>query len=175
MKRETSNVRRQTSNVKAAVILAGGAGARFWPSNVVRNKAAFPIANVPLVRRLAEDLVCLGVSRLVVVVGHGEASVRAALRGVACEVAYVRQSDPGGTAAAAWIFTVLWVGQGSSAVRPDLIADIKHTLLTGAWTGIAIIPVIFYGVKRSGAFKGFRDGGKFSVKEDSREPAEVMS
>jgi bifunctional UDP-N-acetylglucosamine pyrophosphorylase/glucosamine-1-phosphate N-acetyltransferase len=80
---------------------------------VVRNKAAFPIANVPLVRRLAEDLARLGLSRLVVVVGQGEASVRAALRGTPCEIAYVRQPDAGGTAEAAWL--------GARQVGEDLL------------------------------------------------------
>ena len=59
------------THIQTAILLAAGAGTRFWPYNVVRNKAAFPIANVPLVRRLAEDLVHLGVLCLVVVVGRG--------------------------------------------------------------------------------------------------------
>jgi len=102
-------VKRKTSNVKAAVVLAAGPGTRFWPYNVVRNKAAFPIANVPLVRRLVEDLAALGVTLVVVVVGPGEASVRAALRGapgergLPREIVYVRQPGPEGNAAAAWL------------------------------------------------------------------------
>jgi len=86
-----------------AIVLAAGPGTRFWPYNVVRNKAAFPIGNVPLVRRLVDDLVDLGLSRLVVVVGPGEASVRAALRGAAGQLSFVRQPNPEGTAAAAWL------------------------------------------------------------------------
>lgn len=88
--------------IQSAVILAAGAGTRFWPYNVVRNKCAFPIAGVPAVRRLADDLVALGISRLVVVTGAGEASVRAALRGVAAETVFVRQAHADGTAAAAY-------------------------------------------------------------------------
>jgi bifunctional UDP-N-acetylglucosamine pyrophosphorylase/glucosamine-1-phosphate N-acetyltransferase len=76
---------------------------RFWPYNVVRNKAAFPICNVPLVRRLVDDLVRLGISRVTVVVGPGEGSVRAALRGAAGQLSFVRQAQPEGTAAAAWL------------------------------------------------------------------------
>ena len=38
------------------MLLAAGAGSRFWPYAVVRNKAAFPILNRPLVRRLADTL-----------------------------------------------------------------------------------------------------------------------
>ncbi|MEZ4719971.1 MAG: hypothetical protein R2851_28375 [Caldilineaceae bacterium] len=53
---------------------------KFWPYNVVRNKVALPIANVPAVRRVVDALVKQGVTRLVVVVGPGE-SVRHALHG----------------------------------------------------------------------------------------------
>jgi bifunctional UDP-N-acetylglucosamine pyrophosphorylase/glucosamine-1-phosphate N-acetyltransferase len=87
--------------LKAAVVLAAGAGTRFWPYNVVRQKAAFPIANVPNVRRIVDDLGALGIDRIAVVVGHGEGTVRAALRGARGDIAYVRQREPLGTAAAA--------------------------------------------------------------------------
>ncbi|MCS7221164.1 MAG: NTP transferase domain-containing protein [Anaerolineae bacterium] len=87
--------------IRAAVVLAAGEGSRFWPYNVVRQKAAFPIVNVPAVRRLVNDLICLGVTRVAVVVGVGEASVRAALRGAAGEIIFVRQPNPEGTALAA--------------------------------------------------------------------------
>ena len=59
-----------------ALILAAGPGKRFWPYNVVRNKAAFPIANLPLIRRLADDLAGLGIDRMVVVVGAGASPPR---------------------------------------------------------------------------------------------------
>jgi bifunctional UDP-N-acetylglucosamine pyrophosphorylase/glucosamine-1-phosphate N-acetyltransferase len=88
------------TEIRTAILLAAGEGTRFWPYNVVRNKVAFPIANVPAIRRIADDLVHLGIRRLVVVVGHGKASVRAALRGYEGEVSYVRQPEPGGTAPA---------------------------------------------------------------------------
>jgi len=87
--------------IQTAILLAAGAGTRFWPYNVVRNKCAFPIANVPAVRRLSDDLAALGITRQVVVVGAGEASVRAALRGASADIAFVRQAHPDGTAAAA--------------------------------------------------------------------------
>lgn len=88
------------AGVCSAVILAAGRGDRFWPYNVVRQKAAFPIANVPVVRRMADALVQLGITRLIVVVGPGEASVRHALRGCAGEVVFVRQGETTGTATA---------------------------------------------------------------------------
>lgn len=90
-----------TRHIRSAVILAAGQGSRFWPYAVVRQKAAFPIGNVPNVRRLVEDLAALGITRIVVVVGHGEASVRAALRPCRVEVEFVRQAETTGTAAAA--------------------------------------------------------------------------
>lgn len=89
--------------IQTAVILAAGAGTRIWPYNSVRNKCAFPIANVPAIRRLADNLAALGVTRLSVVVGAGEASIRAALRGVAAEVSFTRQAHADGTAAAALV------------------------------------------------------------------------
>jgi bifunctional UDP-N-acetylglucosamine pyrophosphorylase/glucosamine-1-phosphate N-acetyltransferase len=82
---------------------------------VVRNKVAFTICNVPVVRRLINDLVQLGISRVVVVVGQGEASVRAALRGAAAQISYVRQPEPEGTAAAAWL--------GASALDEAALVD----------------------------------------------------
>ncbi len=87
--------------IQTAVVLAAGQGTKFWPYNVVRQKAAFPIANVPSVRRLVDDLVGLGVTRIVVVVGPGEASVRAALHGAPGDIVFVRQPNPDGTAPAA--------------------------------------------------------------------------
>ena len=87
--------------ITSAVVLAAGRGSRFWPYNVVRNKAAFPIANVPAIRRTVDALVLLGINRIVVVTGPGEASVRAALRGTRGDVRFVRQPLQAGTADAA--------------------------------------------------------------------------
>ena len=84
--------------IQTAIILAAGAGSRFWPYNIVRNKAAFPIANVPAVRRLVDQVNELGIERVIVVTGHGEASVRAALRGCVANIQFVRQSQAMGTA-----------------------------------------------------------------------------
>ena len=84
--------------IKTAIILAAGAGTKFWPYNVVRNKAAFPIANVPAIRRTVESLHALGIDRFLIVSGHGEASVRAALRGAPGDVRFVRQAQLAGTA-----------------------------------------------------------------------------
>lgn len=84
--------------IHTAIFLAAGAGTKFWPYNVVRNKTAFPIANVPAVRRLADQVSEMGIERLIVVIGHSEASVRAALRGCAANIQFVRQPQAMGTA-----------------------------------------------------------------------------
>jgi bifunctional UDP-N-acetylglucosamine pyrophosphorylase/glucosamine-1-phosphate N-acetyltransferase len=83
-----------------AVLLAAGAGRKFWPYNEVRNKCAFPIANEPLVLRLARQCRELGFRRIVVVVGPHEGSVRAALEPLGeDEIRFVRQ--PSGCAGTA--------------------------------------------------------------------------
>src|SRR3954447_21580556 len=87
-------------HIRSAVVLAAGQGSRFWPYAVIRQKAAFPIGNVPLVRRLVEDLSALGIERIVVVVGSGEASVRAALRPCHVGVEFVKQAKTNGSAEA---------------------------------------------------------------------------
>jgi len=86
-----------------AVLLAAGAGRKFWPFSEVRNKCAFPIANEPLVLRLARQLREIGFARLVVVVDVEASSVRAALRPLGEEnVVWVRPpATEVGTAAAA--------------------------------------------------------------------------
>jgi len=112
-----------------ALILAAGPGKRFWPYNVVRNKAAFPIANLPLVRRLVDDLTELGIQRIVVVVGSGEGSVRAALRGATGDIRFVRQPHPTGTAdaalhAAAGVDGDLLILHGDIATAPANLATL---------------------------------------------------
>jgi UDP-N-acetylglucosamine diphosphorylase / glucose-1-phosphate thymidylyltransferase / UDP-N-acetylgalactosamine diphosphorylase / glucosamine-1-phosphate N-acetyltransferase / galactosamine-1-phosphate N-acetyltransferase len=86
------------SRPTTAVVLAAGPGTKFWPYSTIRQKAAFPIANVPAIRRTVDLLVELEFTRIVVVVGHGAASVRAALRGAAAQLSYVQQPQPLGTA-----------------------------------------------------------------------------
>jgi NDP-sugar pyrophosphorylase family protein len=83
-----------------AILLAAGAGSRFWPYNEVRHKSTIPIMNKPAIRRLAEGLREAGFTRLVVVVGQYENSVRAALQDFEVPIAFVRQSMPAGTTTA---------------------------------------------------------------------------
>ncbi len=86
------------ANVRSAVILAAGQGNRFWPFNEVRNKCAFPAANIPVVRRLVQMLHSVGITHIVVVVSHLSASVRAALAGLEFPVAIVEVGSGTGTA-----------------------------------------------------------------------------
>src|SRR2546425_11812576 len=83
---------------RVAVLLAAGAGRRFWPYAVIRNKAAFPILNRPLIRRLADSLLAMGVRELRVVLGAHPGSVRAALAGLEEHIIYFTQAAPTGSA-----------------------------------------------------------------------------
>lgn len=102
-----------------AILLAAGPGVRFWPYNGVRNKCAFPIANVPAIRRTVNSLAALGVEQLVVVTGPGEASVRHALHNAPITPHYVSQPTPAGTAAAALLG--MQAAGGADAAQPFLI------------------------------------------------------
>jgi bifunctional UDP-N-acetylglucosamine pyrophosphorylase/glucosamine-1-phosphate N-acetyltransferase len=86
-----------------ALLLAAGAGRKMWPYSEVRQKCALPVCNVPAVRRLADDLLALGVEGIVVGVGAHAASVRHALHGLPDDrVAFVDMARAQGTAEAAW-------------------------------------------------------------------------
>jgi bifunctional UDP-N-acetylglucosamine pyrophosphorylase/glucosamine-1-phosphate N-acetyltransferase len=119
--------------IRSAVILAAGQGSRIWPYAVVRQKAAFPIGNVPVVRRIVEDLAALGIERIVVVVGYGEASVRAALRPCHVAVEFVRQAQPAGSAEAAWLGVQL-VQEDCLVVAGDVVtARSNLSAIVEAW------------------------------------------
>jgi NDP-sugar pyrophosphorylase family protein len=121
--------------IRSAVVLAAGQGSRFWPYAVVRQKAAFPIGNVPVVRRIVEDLGALGIERIVVVVGHGEASVRAALRPCCVNVEYVRQSQPNGSADAA-LLGAQRLQEDCLIVAGDVVTSRSNlAVLVEAWNG----------------------------------------
>ncbi|MBN2309775.1 MAG: NTP transferase domain-containing protein [Candidatus Hydrogenedentes bacterium] len=65
--------------MKSAVILAAGEGKGTWPFSGVRQKVTVPVANVPMVRRLALDLLAVGIDEIVAVIGHRGEAVRACL------------------------------------------------------------------------------------------------
>lgn len=81
--------------MKSAVILAAGPGQGAWPYTTVRQKAALPIVNVPMVRRLALDLLAVGIEDVVTVTGYRAESVRACL-GDLNQVRFVDQNTPAG-------------------------------------------------------------------------------
>jgi len=86
--------------MNSAVILAAGAGRRAWPYCGIRRKATLPVANVPIVRRMAFELLANGIEDIVVVVdGAGEA-VRYVLGGLS-GVRFVYSPEPRGPVDAA--------------------------------------------------------------------------
>lgn len=65
----------------SALILAGGAGRRFGGSKLLAD-----LAGAPVIRRVAEAAVAGEFTELVVVTGAEDASVRVALKGLACRI-----------------------------------------------------------------------------------------
>ncbi|HEO72406.1 MAG TPA: nucleotidyl transferase [Candidatus Hydrogenedentes bacterium] len=99
--------------MKSAVILAAGEGSRAWPYCGIRQKVTVPVLNVPMVRRLALDLLALEVRDLVVVTGHCGEAVRACL-GDLDGVHFVKQAALKGAVDAA--LTGLCAASGSEVV-----------------------------------------------------------
>jgi bifunctional UDP-N-acetylglucosamine pyrophosphorylase/glucosamine-1-phosphate N-acetyltransferase len=86
--------------VNTAIILAAGLGTKVWPYGEFRQKCTLPVANTPIVRRLALSLKELGLGRLIVVTGHYGQQVSGAVVDIE-GVELVSQSDPsGGTSSA---------------------------------------------------------------------------
>lgn len=110
------------TKLTTAVVLAAGLGHKFWPYSSIRQKATFPIANIPMVRRIVDALPGLGISRIIVVVGYGEASVRAALRGCAGEVVFAHQHSATGTAAAV-LTAVQDLAEDFLVIAGDVVTD----------------------------------------------------
>ena len=63
--------------MKTAIILTGGRGSKFWPYNLTRNKAAIPIANVPIVTRALNELRKAGIEKFVIVTDYKDDQIRA--------------------------------------------------------------------------------------------------
>ncbi len=82
-----------------AVILAAGNGTKIWPYGEFRQKCTIPVANTPIVRRLVENLVEVGIKQIIVVVGHHKQQIRGAV-GDFAEVKFLTQKDLDGTAPA---------------------------------------------------------------------------
>lgn len=128
------------------IILAAGPGRKFWPYNEVRNKCAFPIGNVPVVRRLAGQMREAGVTELVVVVGPHAGSVRAALADLPRPVVFVDQPHPEGTAAAvvralrhAGSDAPFVVAYGDIVTTPETISRLVGAARSGEAPAAAIV------------------------------------
>ncbi|MCS6861947.1 MAG: NDP-sugar synthase [Abditibacteriales bacterium] len=141
--------------MRTAIILGAGIGHKIFPYDTLRQKAALPIANVPIVRRLVGDLRALGVVRFVVVVGHFAGQVREALAGEP-NVEFVPQPQPDGTAAAVSLalprieddsFLVAY-GDIVTSVE-NLKALIRHFQETGAEAAALVQPL---GSRRAGSW-----------------------
>jgi len=63
--------------MKTALILTGGKGTKLWPYNRTRNKAALPIANVPILTRALRELRKAGIDQFVVAADYKADQVRA--------------------------------------------------------------------------------------------------
>lgn len=85
--------------MKNAIILAAGAGRKVWPYGEFRQKCTIPVANKPIVRRLVENLIEVGCTRIIVVVGHYAQQVRGAVADFP-NVEFVTQNPLEGTAQA---------------------------------------------------------------------------
>ena len=89
--------------IKTAIVPAAGQGTRSWPFGETRPKAAFPIANVPLIQRIVEGLKSAGVGRILIVTGYRAGQVRHAVGDVE-DVEFIRVAEaaptPPGTASA---------------------------------------------------------------------------
>lgn len=87
--------------IRRAIVLAAGRGSKCFPYGDVRQKCVLPIANVPAVRRLCLSLIEIGVTEIVVAVGHRKQQVMGATADLP-GVRFVTQTTLDGTAAAAY-------------------------------------------------------------------------
>ena len=84
-----------------ALLLAAGRGERFYPFDTYRAKPMFPVANRPLLARLVDRVAEAGITDIGIVVGWQAGSVRSYFSDgsrFGCEITYVDQPNPTGTA-----------------------------------------------------------------------------
>lgn len=85
--------------MNSAIVLAAGLGRKAWPYGEFRQKCTIPVANKPIVRHIVENLLEVGISRIIVVVGHHAQQVRGVIADIP-NVEFVTQNPLGGTAEA---------------------------------------------------------------------------
>lgn len=83
--------------MKNAIVLSAGLGRKVWPYGEFRQKCTIPIADKPIIRRIVENLVEVGCSRIIVVVGHYTQQVRGAISDIP-NIEFVTQNPLEGTA-----------------------------------------------------------------------------
>ncbi len=84
-----------------AVVLAAGKGDRLWPLTENRPKPLLPVANRPIIENTLEALVDAGIRQILVVIGFKGEAIRERFgdgASLKCEIEYVRQKIPKGTA-----------------------------------------------------------------------------
>ena len=84
-----------------AILLAAGRGERFYPFDHYRAKPMFPVANRPLLERLLERMVAAGISDIGIVVAWQDGSIRSHFADgtrFGCQITYINQPEPAGTA-----------------------------------------------------------------------------
>ena len=81
--------------MQTVILLAGGLGSGAWPYCGLRQKVTLPVAQVPMVRRLALQWNAAGIKEIVVVTGHGAGAVHACTADIP-GVRFVSQTEPRG-------------------------------------------------------------------------------
>lgn len=97
-----------------AVVLAAGKGERLWPLTETRPKPLLPIANKPILQNTLEGLVAADIRQIVLVTNFGAGRIREKFgdgSSLNCEIQYVKQESPKGTADA--------VGAAASSLRGE--------------------------------------------------------
>ena len=95
-----------------AVVLAAGRGERLWPLTETRPKPLLPVVNRPILERTLESIIHAGIEKVVLVVNYKMDMIREQLgngSALGCDIEYVRQKSPRGTADA------LGIAQGKLA------------------------------------------------------------
>ncbi|MDE0087899.1 MAG: NDP-sugar synthase [Candidatus Poribacteria bacterium] len=83
--------------MKNAIVLAAGLGRKVWPYGEFRQKCTIPVANKPIIRRIVENLIEIGIDQIIVVVGHYAQQVRGAIADIP-NVKFLTQHPLNGTA-----------------------------------------------------------------------------
>ena len=83
--------------MKNAIVLAAGLGRKVWPYGEFRQKCTIPVANKPIIRRIVENLIEIGIDQIIVVVGHYAQQVRGAIADIP-NVKFLTQHPLDGTA-----------------------------------------------------------------------------